>query len=104
MACNLRTKVLESYKLLHKARKTVFNGDTYALNEARKKINEEYKKNKHVSDTSSIEELINQAKAVEQELRTCVIQLREKENQRGTYEAVITKETLKLDNVPFKCN
>lgn len=100
MACNLRSKVLESYKLLHKARKTVFNGDTYALNEARKKINGEYRKNKTVTDTNTIEELINQARAVEEELRTCVIQIRKKEP--GTYEAVITKDTLKLDNVPYK--
>lgn len=100
MSTNLRTKVLQSFKVLHKTRKSIFKGDTYALNEARKKINEEYKKYKGMTEASSIEEMITYANEVEEVLRKCVIQAREVEP--GKYEAQITKDTLKLDNVPFK--
>lgn len=100
MSSNLRQKVLQSFKSLHKTRKSVFKGDVYALNEGRKKINSEYKKCKDVKDTSSIEEMIKYASEVEEVLRTCVIQA--KEVEPGKYEAHITKDTLKLDNVPFK--
>ncbi|KAJ8927553.1 hypothetical protein NQ314_019967 [Rhamnusium bicolor] len=100
MSINLKLKVLDSFKQLHKARKTVFKGDSYALSEARKKINGEFKKQKHVKDVKEIEELIKYANAVETEIRTCVIQAREVEP--GKYRAEITKDTLRLDNVPYK--
>ncbi|KAJ8915603.1 hypothetical protein NQ315_003387 [Exocentrus adspersus] len=95
----LKHKVLHSFKQLHNSRKIVFKDDTFALSEARNRINEEFKKNKHVSDVTAIEELINYANAVEKELRTCVIQAREVE--AGRYELRITEDTVKLDNVPF---
>lgn len=100
MSSNLRNKVLESFKSLHKTRKSVFKDDIYALNEARKKINTEYRKFKDITDASTIEEMIKYASEVEEVLRTCVIQAREVEP--GKYEAHITKDTLKLENVPFK--
>lgn len=99
MSVNLRHRVLQSFKQLHKTRKNVFKDDTYALSEARKKINEEFKKQKHVKNVDAVEELINYAKAVEKELRTCVIQAREVES--GKFRVQITEDTLKLDNVPF---
>lgn len=103
MSINLRNKVLQSFKALHKARKETFAGDVYALSEARKRINEEYQKKKHVSDVSVIDELVKYANEVERELKTTVIQI--KETKPGRYQAKITKETVKLDNVPFKdCN
>lgn len=100
MSSNLRQKVLQSFKSLHKTRKLVFKGDIYALNEGRKKINSEFKKYRDIKEPSSIEELIKYASEVEEVLRTCVIQA--KEVAPGKYEAQITKDTLKLDNVPFK--
>ncbi|CAH1105131.1 unnamed protein product [Psylliodes chrysocephalus] len=99
MSVNIRQKVLQSFKTLHKTRLNVFNGDALALSEARKKINEEYKKNKHVTDQTAIEELIKYSNAVEQELKMCVIQA--KEVEPGVYQATITKDTAKLDNMPF---
>ncbi|KAJ8958951.1 hypothetical protein NQ318_019722 [Aromia moschata] len=100
MSLNLRHKVLQSFKHLHKTRKSVFEGDGYALSEARKKINEEFKKQKHVADTKAIEELVNYANAVEHELRTTVIQAREV--APGKYRVAIKPDTLKLNNVPYK--
>ncbi|XP_018579853.1 complex III assembly factor LYRM7 [Anoplophora glabripennis] len=99
MSTSLRHKVLQSFKQLHQARRSVFKGDTYALTEARKRINEEFKKNKHVKDVNAIDELINYANAVEREIRTCVIQAREVEP--GRFQVQITKDTVQLDNVPF---
>lgn len=99
MSINLRLKVLQSFKNLHKTRKSVFNGDVKALSEARKKINEEYRKYKNVSEASTIEEMVNYANEVEEVLRKCVIQA--KEVEPGRFEATITKDTLRLDNVPY---
>lgn len=46
---------------------------------ARIKINDEFKKNKHVTDEGSIDELVKLAEEVEKELKSNVIQAREKE-------------------------
>lgn len=97
---NLRSKVLQSFKSLHKTRKSIFKDDIYALNEARTKINAEYKKYKDISEMSTIEEMIKYANEVEEVLRTCVIQA--KQVEPGIFEARITQDTVKLDNVPYK--
>lgn len=46
---------------------------------ARNKINEEFKKNKHVQNEGSIDELVKMAIDVENELKANVIQAKEKE-------------------------
>lgn len=100
MSLTLRQKVLQSFKALHRTRKSVFNGDTHALTEARKKINEEYRKYKDIAEESSIEEMLRYSHEVEEILKKCVIQA--KEVEPGKYQANITKNTLRLDNVPYK--
>ncbi|XP_066156656.1 complex III assembly factor LYRM7 [Euwallacea fornicatus] len=100
MSNSLRREVLNSFKALHRARKTVFKGDERALTEGRKRINEEFKKQKHVQNETSIQELINYAQAVECELRMCVIQA--KEVSPGVYQAEIREDTPKLENVSYK--
>ncbi|XP_028136512.1 complex III assembly factor LYRM7 [Diabrotica virgifera virgifera] len=99
MSGPLRARVLQSFKNIHKTRKNIFDGDIIALTEARNKINEEYKKCKHVSDPGAIEELVKYSEEVEKELRTTVIQA--KEVKPGVFEAKIRDETVKLENVPF---
>lgn len=99
MSSSLRLKVLQSFKILHKTRKSVFKGDVHALTEARNKINSEYKKYKNITEASSIEELVRHAHEVEEVLRTCVIQAQQVEP--GIYEAHISENTVRLDNVPF---
>ncbi|KAL3271955.1 hypothetical protein HHI36_022425 [Cryptolaemus montrouzieri] len=96
----LRRYVLQSFKTLHKTRKRIFSGDIGALENLRNKINQEYKQNKNINDADKIKEMIKFANEVEFELRTSVIQAVEVEP--GKYEAKITADTLKLDNVPFK--
>ncbi|XP_023944952.1 complex III assembly factor LYRM7 [Bicyclus anynana] len=95
----LRRTVLRSFKNLHRARLCVFDGDQRALVAARLKINEEFNKNKHVKDEDSIKAMVQFAEDVERELRTQVIQAREV--KPGVFEAKITKDTLKLENIPY---
>lgn len=49
------------------------------MSAARIKINEEFKKNKHVQNEGSIDELLKVAQEVENELKTNVIQAKQKE-------------------------
>lgn len=98
----LRREVLQAFKNLHRARKTVFNGDLKALTAAREKINEEFKKHKSASDNKAIENLIQYANEVAKELKTTIVQA--KETKPGTFEMKITPETKKLDHLPFDPN
>ncbi|XP_018324013.1 complex III assembly factor LYRM7 [Agrilus planipennis] len=97
---SFKREVLWCFKNLHKARKEVFAGDTYALELCRNKINEEFKKHKTLNDETVINELLKQSKNIAHELRTTVIQAREVEP--GKYRVQIRPDTTKLDNVPFK--
>ncbi|XP_026755619.1 complex III assembly factor LYRM7 [Galleria mellonella] len=99
---NLRKLVLQSFKKLHRTRIKVFEGDEKALTAARIKINDEYRKNKHVKDEVAIKAMVKFGEDVERELKTQVIQARE--IKPGVYEARITEETLKLDNIPYNEN
>ncbi|CAH2105451.1 unnamed protein product [Euphydryas editha] len=80
----------------------VFEGDERALTAARLKINEEYHKNKHVKDEEAIKAMVKFGEDVERELRTQVIQAREV--KPGVFEAKITKDTIKLNNIPYNDN
>ena len=77
--------MLEAFKKLHKTRKVVFNNDDRALTAARLQINEAFKKNKPVQDEKSIQELTKFAKDVECELRTTVIQIKQKPTDESVY-------------------
>ncbi|XP_004931105.1 complex III assembly factor LYRM7 isoform X1 [Bombyx mori] len=94
-----RRLVLQSFKKLHRTRMKVFEGDERALLAARIKINEEFRKNKNVQNENSIKAMIAFGEDIERELRTQVIQARE--IKPGVYEARITDDTVKLDNIPF---
>ncbi|KAF5282089.1 hypothetical protein FQR65_LT14407 [Abscondita terminalis] len=99
----LRREVLKCFKNLHRVRERVFEGDAKALTLGRDKINEEYRKNKIITDDAKISELIQISKDVEKELLTTVIQA--KEIKPGLYKAEIRPEILRLENVPYKdCN
>ncbi|XP_075230865.1 complex III assembly factor LYRM7 [Lycorma delicatula] len=99
MASTFRPEVLKIFKQLHKTRKIVFKEDSSALDAARKKINEEFKKNKSISDVDQIEEKIKLSYEVENILRTKVVQATEK--KPGTYELRLRPEVQRLDNAKF---
>lgn len=91
---------MKAFKSLHNARKAVFREDELALEASRRKINEEYRKNKYVTDAQVIKELVKFSHEVEKELKSQVVQARQV--RPGHYELRITPETEKLDNFPFK--
>ncbi|XP_075971547.1 complex III assembly factor LYRM7 [Anticarsia gemmatalis] len=97
-----RSLVLQSFKKLHRTRMKVFAGDERALVAGRLKINEEFKKNMHVANEEAIKAMVKLAGEVDVELRTQVIQAREV--KPGVFEARITDDTAKFDNIPYDDN
>ncbi|XP_043190781.1 complex III assembly factor LYRM7-like [Amphibalanus amphitrite] len=100
MSGALRKEVLSAFKRIHRARAEVFAGDDAALSAARIKINEEYKKNRGVTNEDSIKELVNFSKECETVLLKTVMQA--KETEPGRYALRINKETYMWDNVPYR--
>ncbi|XP_070514725.1 complex III assembly factor LYRM7 isoform X1 [Cardiocondyla obscurior] len=95
----LRREVLRVFKKLHRTRLNTFEGDEYALQVLRDKINNEYRKYKNVTNQAAIEELNKFAQEVEHEVRTTVIQAIETEP--GKVALRLTSDVL-VDNVPYK--
>ncbi|XP_021200632.1 complex III assembly factor LYRM7 [Helicoverpa armigera] len=97
-----RLSVLQTFKKLHRTRMKVFAGDDRALTAGRLKINEEFQKNKHVTNEDAIKAMVKLAEDVEKELRTQVIQAREV--KPGVFVAKITEDTAKFENIPYDDN
>lgn len=110
-------QVLQAFKSLHRTKDFVFQGDVKAVSGARILINENFQKNKNVTDETEIQKLLKLSKDVESELKSNVIQAVEKEpgvfGKLVAYkmyilykiyflaEARITENTPRLDNVMF---
>ncbi|KAM0728197.1 Complex III assembly factor LYRM7 [Formica fusca] len=95
----LRREVLRVFKKLHRTRLKTFEGDEHALQVVRKKINDEYRKYKNVTNQAAIEELNKFAQEVEYEVRTTVIQV--VETAPGKVALRLTPDVL-VDNVLYK--
>ncbi|GJQ68973.1 hypothetical protein Trydic_g6158 [Trypoxylus dichotomus] len=100
MSSELRQQVLKCFKSLHRARQRVFQGDQFALEKSRERINEEFKKHMHITNVEEIRSLMDHSKAVEKEVLTSVVQAREV--APGRYELHLRPEVERLKNVPFK--
>uniref|UniRef100_A0A182IVI6 Complex III assembly factor LYRM7 n=2 Tax=Anopheles atroparvus TaxID=41427 RepID=A0A182IVI6_ANOAO len=96
---SLRREALRWYKILQRTKDEVFAGDFRTITAARQRIREEFIKNKDVTDEKEIKEKIKIAKDVEVELRSSVVQAVRK--QPAVFEARITPDTKKMDNVMF---
>ncbi|KAI8797859.1 complex III assembly factor LYRM7 [Biomphalaria glabrata] len=94
-----RSRVLESLRSVHRAKREVFEGDPYALKYVTDKIREEFRKNIHLKDPAQIEEAIIVATDSAKYLRCSVVQLRQKNND--TFELRLTKNTATQKNVPY---
>ncbi|XP_031568619.1 complex III assembly factor LYRM7-like [Actinia tenebrosa] len=96
----LRSKVLACYKSLHRARLKTFVGDAAALEAGRKRIRQEFIKNKNEKDITKIEELLKTAKDVEKMMLQYVVQgvYKERENK---YHIRITEDTALEKNAPL---
>ncbi|XP_077262820.1 complex III assembly factor LYRM7 [Temnothorax americanus] len=99
MGDSLRREVLRVFKKLHRTRLKTFEGDEYALQVVRDKINNEYRKYKNVTNQAAIEELNKFAQEVEHEVRTTVIQA--VKTAPGRVALRITPDVL-VDNMPYK--
>ncbi|XP_043835174.1 complex III assembly factor LYRM7 [Dromiciops gliroides] len=91
-------KVLRLFKTLHRTRQQVFKNDIKALEAARKKINEEFKKNKSETSPEEIEKLIKIGSDVELILRKSVIQ--GIHTDHNTLKLVPRKDLL-TENIPY---
>ncbi|KAL6259970.1 hypothetical protein P5V15_009879 [Pogonomyrmex californicus] len=99
MGGSFRREILRVFKKLHRTRLKTFEGDEYALQVVRDRINKEYKKYKNVTNQVAIEELNKFAQEVECEIRTNVIQA--VETASGRIALRLTPDVL-VDNVPCK--
>ncbi|XP_042869393.1 complex III assembly factor LYRM7-like [Penaeus japonicus] len=99
MNSELRRQVLGCFKQLHRTRLRVFDGDTNALIAARLKINEEFAKNRNVSDAENVKKLVEFGYQVEEVLCKSVVQAVQRDD--GVYRARIREETTRLDNKPY---
>ncbi|CAO1400112.1 unnamed protein product [Diamesa serratosioi] len=91
--------VLKAYKNLHRIVQESFKGDIVALQEARKKINAEFKNNIELKDEVDVK--IKLVKEVSNIIKTQVVQA-EKHTDSNIYGLKIRNETTKLDNAIFK--
>lgn len=91
-------KVLQLFRTLHRTRQQVFKNDKRALEAARVKINEEFKKHKSEAAPEKIEEMLKMGSDVELLLRTSVIQ--GIHTDHNTLKLVPRKDLL-TENVPY---
>ncbi|OCU02169.1 complex III assembly factor LYRM7 isoform X3 [Xenopus laevis] len=93
-----KMKVLKLFRTLHRTRQCVFQNDHRALEAARQRINEEFKKNKRECSPAKISELLKFGTDVEILLRTSVVQGIHKDSDTLVLQA---RKDLLLDNIPF---
>ncbi|XP_018103690.1 complex III assembly factor LYRM7 isoform X2 [Xenopus laevis] len=91
-------QVLKLFRTLHRTRQCVFQNDHRALEAARQRINEEFKKNKRECSPAKISELLKFGTDVEILLRTSVVQGIHKDSDTLVLQA---RKDLLLDNIPF---
>ncbi|KAG8242221.1 hypothetical protein J6590_070560 [Homalodisca vitripennis] len=100
MSSEFRRDALKIFKCLHRTRRSVFEGDTFALDATRDKLNAEFKKNKDLRNEGVVRKMLKFAQEVNLLLRTTVVQA--KQVEPGKYRAKITEDTVKVDNNSFR--
>lgn len=90
--------VLQLFKTLHRTRQQVFKNDRRALEAARAKINEEFKKHKSETSPEKIKEMMKIGSDVELLLRTSVIQGIHTDHDTLK---LVPREDLLVENVPY---
>ncbi|XP_075691881.1 complex III assembly factor LYRM7 [Rhinoderma darwinii] len=93
-----KMKVLKLFKSLHRTRRHVFQNDLRALEAARQKINEEFRKNLSENAPEKVSELLKIGHDVELLLRTTVIQGVHTESNKIVLQP---REEILLDNMPY---
>jgi len=91
---------LQAFSRLHRTVNMVFKGDRFAIDAARRKIREEFDKNKQIEDSKQIQDLVQVALDADETLKT-VVQLRldeEKDVYRVHHHPAVPME----DATPYK--
>lgn len=91
--------MLSCYRLLHRTRLKVFEGDLQALEAGKHRIRTEFAKHKNETDPSKIAELLAEAESAERFLRCNVVQ--GVQTNRGTVRLKITEHTELQKNAPL---
>jgi len=94
------SEALVLYKSLHRTIQRVFRGDVPAMLAARDKVCEEFVKNRNVKSETSINELINQGREVQNLLAQSVVQIKQKDEEK--FHMNIRDETYMFENNPFR--
>ncbi|XP_072174170.1 complex III assembly factor LYRM7-like [Diadema setosum] len=95
----MRSQVLSLYKSLQRTAQTTFQGDTRALQAARVRIRDEFKKNATESDTKALQKLLKIGEDVKVLLEKAVAQ--GVLNEDGRYALRIHEHLLREDNAPL---
>ncbi|XP_076331012.1 complex III assembly factor LYRM7 isoform X2 [Tachypleus tridentatus] len=95
---SLRSEVLACFRALHRTRKSVFHGDSVAI-EARQKIGEEFRKHASESDHDKIAEQLKIGWDCEMLLREKVVQLQL--NKQGRYDVKLRQDIQLEKNTPY---
>lgn len=91
---------LQAFSRLHRTVNLVFKGDRFAIDAARKKIREEFEKNRQVADQEEIQNLVKVAMDADATLKT-VVQLKLDE-ERDVYRVRHHKDVPMEDATPYK--
>jgi len=102
MAASSRVEVLSIFRKLHRTRQMIFGGDKYALTEARKKINSEFKNRTALADPAEIEKAIGTAREAELVLRTTVVQTQLVDSDQQVFKVKVNPDTLRNENAKMK--
>jgi len=91
---------LQAFSRLHRTVSSVFKGDRFAIEAARRKIREEFDKNRNVTNADEIQDLVQVALDADATLKT-VVQLRLDE-ERDVYRVRHHKDVPMEDATPYK--
>ena len=94
------SKILGLYKKLHRTTQKVFKSDPYALGQAYNKVRHEFEKHKHVTNKTTIEELVKLGESADEVLRKKVIQLEEIGENR--YKVNVNEDTEFGENTLYR--
>ncbi|XP_064400626.1 complex III assembly factor LYRM7-like [Halichondria panicea] len=94
-----RSEILRLYRKLHRTCRKVFVDDVEALNVFRRRIKDDFWKNRHMTEKEELTKVIDEATEAERFLRQNVVQL--VQTNQDTYRVKIREDTVLNDNVPL---
>ncbi|XP_018648946.1 hypothetical protein Smp_092990 [Schistosoma mansoni] len=93
-----RARALNIFKKLHRTCENVFKDDIETLQNAREKINSEFRANRNETDAEKINELLVKAEDCEILIRTTVIQMELIDAEKNVYRMNLRDDLAYQDN------